>query len=135
MNPPDNDVLAFIKDWLWAPLLGLIAWAWNRNEKEHEMLRNSHEQLREHTSSGYSTLNDRVMEHVDTRVGELRQFVQVEDARLLSEQSVQRGHIGKLFDKLEEHGRRSEDRHNEVLGALREMTQSFHTSLNQKADK
>lgn len=36
--------------------------------------------------------------------------------------------MGKLFDKLEEHGRRSEDRHRELLHAL-------HDGLDRKADK
>lgn len=44
------------------------------------------------------------------------------------EVNVQRGNIAKLFDKLEEHARRSEDRHHELLTAI-------HTGLAQKADK
>jgi F420-0:gamma-glutamyl ligase-like protein len=44
------------------------------------------------------------------------------------EVNTQRQNIAKLFDKLEEHGRRSEDRHREVLNAL-------HSGLDRKADK
>jgi hypothetical protein len=44
------------------------------------------------------------------------------------EVDIQRGNIAKLFDKLEEHARRSEDRHHELLTAI-------HTGLAQKADK
>lgn len=45
-----------------------------------------------------------------------------------SEQTIQRGHIAKIFDKLEENNRRSEDRHREILNAL-------HEGLSRKADK
>jgi hypothetical protein len=55
-----------------------------------------------------------------------------EDDKLLKalheEQSTQRGHIGKLFDKLEQHSMRAEDRHHELLKAL-------HEGLSSKADK
>ena len=44
------------------------------------------------------------------------------------ELEVQRKHIAKLFDKLEAHAQRSEDRHHELLTAL-------HTGLDRKADK
>ncbi len=44
------------------------------------------------------------------------------------EVDLQRGNIAKLFDKLEEHARRSEDRHHELLTAI-------HTGLDRKADK
>lgn len=40
----------------------------------------------------------------------------------------QRDNIAKLFDKLEEHGQRSEARHIELLNAL-------HAGLSSKADK
>jgi hypothetical protein len=40
----------------------------------------------------------------------------------------QRDNIAKLFDKLESHAQRSEDRHHELLTAL-------HVGLNSKADK
>lgn len=28
MNPPEHNVIEFIKDWVWAPFLGIVAWAW-----------------------------------------------------------------------------------------------------------
>lgn len=40
----------------------------------------------------------------------------------------QRDNIAKLFDKLESHAQRSEDRHHELLNAL-------HHGLDRKADK
>ena len=45
-----------------------------------------------------------------------------------AELDLQRAHIAKLFDKLEAHGQRSEDRHHELLTAI-------HTGLDRKADK
>lgn len=46
----------------------------------------------------------------------------------IGEMDRQRDNIAKLFDKLDEYGRRAEDRHRELLTAL-------HTGLAQKADK
>lgn len=40
----------------------------------------------------------------------------------------QRDNIAKLFDKLEEHSRRSEDRHHELMNTV-------HERLSQKADR
>ena len=142
MNPPDHDVLAFIKDFLWAPLLGLVAWAWHRNEKEHDMIRAAHTKAMEHvdhlksnTSSGYSILNDRVMEHIDKQINEVRTFVIQEDAKLIAEISVQRGHIGKIFDKMEAQSIRSEDRHSETMQAIHHLATTMHQALAQKADR
>lgn len=42
--------------------------------------------------------------------------------------TIQRGHVESLFEKLEAHARRSEDRHVELMTAL-------HHGLNGKADK
>lgn len=135
MNPPDNDLMAFVKDFIWAPLLGLVAWAWSRNEKEHDRLRSAIEKQREQVSTGSSTLNDRIMEHIDDQVRDTRAFVVAEDAKLMAELGVQRGHIGKLFDKLEQHGLRSEDRHSETMAAIHSLATTMHQALAQKADK
>ena len=118
------DAANFIKDWVWAPVMGLIAWAWNHNEKEHEMLRSQAEKLQGNTSTGYSVLNDRVMEHIDKQVTDVRAFVVSEDVKLMNELSVQRNHIAKLFDKLEQHSKDSFQRHIELMNAI-----------NSKADK
>ena len=132
MSPPDNDLIAFIKDFIWAPLLGLVAWAWSRNEKEHDMLRSSHEALRANQSTGYSTLNDRVMGHVDERVDEVKS----DHGKRIDKIN---DHIAKLFENAEKdraafrdaltlHSRDSQDRHIELLKAI-------HTGLAGKADK
>lgn len=131
----DDTTVAFIKDFLWAPLLGLVAWVWKWNHDEHKALWKATEKLRDSTAVSYSTLNDRIMDHVDARVTDTLKFVREEDAKIMLEMTMQRNNIAKLFDKIEEHGQRSETRHNEVLNTLREMTNSFHQALAQKADK
>ena len=131
----DSELMNFVKDFLWAPFLALVAWAWKWNMDEHRALWKSHDKLKETTAVSYSTLNDRIMSHVDDRVSDTIRFVKEEDAKIMLEMATQRGNIAKLFDKLEEHGQRSESRHHEVLNTLREMTNSFHQALNTKADK
>lgn len=131
----DEPVVSFIKDFIWAPALALIAWAWNRNEKTHEQLWDKAEKLETGMLTASSGLNDRLMEHIDVQIGEVKQLVRDEDNKLAVEQATQRGHIGKLFDKIEAHAQRSEDRHNEMMGVLRNMTESFHVALSKKQDK
>ena len=138
MALPDTDVFTILKDvasWLSAPVFALVAWAWNKNDREHEAMRTaqeamrkSHEELARKMSDSGSKLNDRIMDHIDDQVKETRIFVVQEDTKLMAELTVQRGHIGKIFDKLEEASHRSEDRHRELLTAI-------HTGLAGKADK
>ena len=123
MTPPnDFDLLGFIKDFLWAPALGLIAWAWNRNQKEHDDLRESHEKLSDSTHSGHSTLNDKIMEYVDTVVGDMK-----DEQRRKSDKLAL--HIEKLFENAEkdrkefskvmtDHREDSYKRHIELLQAI-----------------
>lgn len=132
MTPPDNDIFDFILKWLWAPVMGLIAWAWNRNEKEHDMLRSTQETLRVNQSSGYSTLNDKVMVHVDEKVDGVR----TEHGKRIDRLDT---HIEKLFENAEKdraafrdalttHSQQSTQRHIELMHAI-------HTGLAGKADK
>lgn len=135
MNPPDTDLMGFVKDFLWAPLLGLVAWAWHRNEKEHDDMRSESEKIRNSMYLSSSSTQDRMMEYIDKQVTETKQFVIQEDTKLIAELGIQRNHIGKLFDKLEEHGRRSEDRHLETLAAIHAVSNAMHQGLAGKADK
>jgi hypothetical protein len=132
VTPPDNDIFDFILKWLWAPVMGLIAWAWNRNEKEHDMLRSTQETLRTNQSSGYSTLNDKVMVRVDEKVDEVR----TEHGKRIDKLNT---HIEKLFENAEKdraafrdalniHSQQSTQRHIELM-------QAIHTGLDGKADK
>ena len=128
----DDSVLHFIKDWLWAPLIGLVAWAWNRNEREHNDLRAIHTDLTKDTSKGYSTLNDRIMGHVDERVEEVKQ----DHGKRIEKIN---GHIEKLFENAEKdraafrealtvHSNQSTERHIELM-------QAIHVGLAGKADR
>lgn len=132
---PDDTIFHFIKDWLWAPALGLIAWAWSRNEKEHDMMRARTEKLQEDAGAIQSSLHDRFATNMEDRMKEMRDFVREEDHKLSEEILISRGHIAKLFDKLEEHGKRSEDRHLETLKEIRDLSNAMHAGLSQKADK
>lgn len=131
----DSTLIDFIKDFLWAPLLGLVAWAWNRNEREHEALREKADKLETGMLTASSGLNDRIMEHIDVQISDVKALVREEDRKLSEEQMTQRGHIGKIFDKMEAHAQRSEDRHVETLNAIHALATTMHQSLAQKADK
>lgn len=131
----DDPIISFIKDFLWAPVLGLVAWAWTRNEKEHDMMRQDNRRLEDSMLQSGSTLNDRIMEHIDSQISEVKSLVREEDRKLSEEQATQRGHIGKIFDKMEAHAQRSEDRHVETLNAIHSLATTMHQALAGKADK
>lgn len=69
-----------------------------------------------------------VWKMLNSRIEAVEHHIEEIDSAHTSEMNRQRDNIAKLFDKLEEHGRRSEQRHVEILQAL-------HTGLSQKADK
>jgi ATP-dependent DNA ligase len=138
MNPPDTDALALLGDiikWLSAPLFAMVAWAWSTNAKEHEELRKVAESLREAQSSGASKLNDRIMDHIDEQVRELRIFVIAEDAKIMNENTTMRSTVAKVFDKLEAQALRADDRHGEVMKAIHDLATTMHKALATKADK
>lgn len=96
------------------------------------MLRNLHESLKSNQSTGYSTLNDRVMGHIDERVEE----VKAAHGKRIDKANE---HIIKLFENAErdrsafrealsQHAKDSADRHIELIKAI-------HTGLAGKADK
>jgi hypothetical protein len=142
MNSEVFDILKELLSWASGVALALVAWAWKTNAEEHKML---HAQIKEaadktadvkqRTSDGYSTLNDRIMEHMDAQQREMRAFVMTEDAKLLAETTINRSHIAKIFDKIEAQAQRSEDRHVETLQAIHTLATTMHTALATKADK
>ena len=96
------------------------------------MLRSTQETLRANQSSGYSTLNDRVMGHVDEKVDEVR----TDHGKRIDKINT---HIEKLFENAEKdraafrdalttHSQQSTQRHIELM-------QAIHTGLAGKADK
>lgn len=105
-TPEDPGLIAWLLDHAWPAFLGLIGVVWHQSQSTIKANKKEADQaLKAHKEE------------------DQRQF-----ARLEVEQETQRNHIGKLFDKLEEHSHRSEDRHVEVLKAL-------HEGLNSKADR
>lgn len=131
----DDSVISFIKQWLWAPLLGAVSWAWNRNEKSIADLKQRQDEVERKVLTLGSGITDRMMTYVDDRLKETREFVVAEDHKLGIEMTTQRGHIAKLFDKLEDHARRSEDRHVETLKAIHTLADTMHSALAGKVDK
>lgn len=96
------------------------------------MLRSTQETLRTNQSSGYSTLNDKVMVRVDEKVDEVR----TEHGKRIDKLNT---HIEKLFENAEKdraafrdalniHSQQSTQRHIELM-------QAIHTGLDGKADK
>ena len=91
--------------------------------------------LQAELSKGHSKLNDRIMEHIDDQVREVRLFVIAEDTKLMAELGTQRGHIGKIFDKMEIESKRREDQHIETIQAIHALSNTMHQALAGKADK
>jgi len=129
---PDNNMLEFLRDYVFIPIGTALVWMWSRNEKEHEMLRERTESIKQNTSDGYSTLNDRVMVYVDGKVNA------IQDEQRRRSDTFQH-HITKLFEnaekdrasfreELSKHSQQSAERHIELLSAI-------HTGLAGKADK
>lgn len=146
MAVPDATVLEVLKDWLWAPALALVGWAWKRNEKEHDDMRAAIGKTEANVQTLGSHLNDKLMDHIDDQIKDTKAFVMTEDAKLMNELGVQRGHIGKIFGKMEEMGKRNEDRHAEslrinnerhlqILERISDLSTAMHQALAHKVDK
>jgi len=129
MNPPENfDLFDFIKTFIWLPAMALVAWAWNRNQKEHDDLWAAQEKARGDASAGHSTLNDRLMEYVDSVMSEVK-----DDQRRKSDKLAE--HIEKLFNNAEA----DRKEFSKVMADHREDSYKRHIELlhaiNAKADK
>lgn len=86
------------------------------------------QKLAEHAWAGVLALGAIVWSMQREQIKDIRKECHEEAEHNENELNRQRDVMGKLFDKLEEHGRRSEDRHRELLTAL-------HDGLNRKVDK
>lgn len=123
-------------------IIPFAIWFWRKHEKDHDVIDADRKELwkaarrlEDGMLTASSGLNDRIMEHIDVQITEVKQLVRDEDRKLSEEQSVQRAHIGKLFDKIEAHAQRSEDRHVETLNAIHHLATTMHQALATKADK
>jgi len=128
MTQPDFDLISFIKDFVWMPAVGLVGWAWNRNQKEHDDLWKAHESTRKDTSTGHSVLNDKIMEYVDSTM------VEVKDEQRRRTDKIN-DHITKLFENAE----KDRKEFHQTLSEHREDSYKRHIELlhaiNSKADK
>jgi hypothetical protein len=66
----------------------------------------------------------------DHKLEDAKEFKAIKD-----EQFMQRGHIAKLFDKLEENSRRSEERHTELINRAHAGHVELLRAIHLKADK
>ena len=106
MNAIDSVFWVLIKDFVWLPLLTLIGYTWNeQNNKIKDVKKVTLE-----------------------KISEIAKVASDEANALRREIDRERDIGAKLFDKLDEHARRSEDRHIELLKAL-------HIGLAGKVDK
>lgn len=64
----------------------------------------------------------------EDKIGAIKGSLKEAQERTDAELAVQRSHIAKIFDKMEAHSQRAEDRHHELLTAI-------HTGLAGKQDK
>lgn len=69
------------------------------------------------------------------RMDRIEQDIAEKEKSHNAEMGRQRDNIAKLFDKLEEHARRSEDRHREILSKQSDLMVALHTGLAGKADR
>jgi hypothetical protein len=119
MSDPTSDpgFLTMLADKAWAIVAGLVGITWKANETKHKDTRAA----------------------ADTA---LKAHAKEDDKRFIAvheEQQIQRGHIAKLFDRLQEQARESDARHRELMERMHqghtELMQALHTGLNSKADK
>ncbi len=111
------ETILFIKDFVWAPLLGLVGWGWHHVNKRSDDLASRLEKQEEDMRLHIDERHTQAVAHADQRMYELK--IEVDRQRDVS---------AKIFDKLEVMQKRGEDRHLELLNAL-------HHGLSTKADK
>lgn len=111
MIAPDDAVKLFdffpkIFEYAWAAVMALVGVVYKSHKDELKAMR----------------------KHLDEKIEYAERRMDGIDKDTNSELTTQRGHIAKIYDKLEENSRRAEDRHVELLKAI-------HTGLSMKADK
>jgi hypothetical protein len=112
-----NEIALKLADFLWAGISGLIGIVWwmlhnkidSHNEVVKEQMMNTANGLGQRITDTHAILSKRIDE-------------------CNHESDTQRGHIAKLFDKLDDMRGESQQRHIELLSAI-------HLGLDKKADK
>lgn len=124
MNGEEAGITKWAFQLLWAPFLALIALVWKQQEKAFKA------QVDSATAAVKSQGEAQSQALIRHALDDEKQFEAVHE-----ELQTQRGHIGKLFDKLEENGRRSEERHRELMERAHDGHRELLMALNSKVDK
>lgn len=106
-QPADPSFTAWLLEHLWVPAIALIGVVWRL--------------LLSIIKSQGKAASDALMAHAASASAALEAHAKDDERQfrnLHEELMLQRSHIGKLFDKLDAHARRSEDRHAEVLTTM-----------------
>jgi hypothetical protein len=109
MNGEEANWTKTALQYLWAPFLALIGLVFKLQEGKFKA------QVDAATAAAKSAGENASQALIRHSLDDEKQFDAVH-----GELQTLRGHIGKIFDKLEEHSRRSEDRHLEMLKSLHE---------------
>lgn len=118
------EALLIVKEFIWAPLIGLIGWGWHHVNKRID---DSDAKI----SQSYSKMERCEADmriHADDRHSQSMAYIDKRYFEVDTEMGRQRDVSAKIFDKLENMQKRGEDRHLELLHAL-------HEGLSKKADK
>ena len=118
------ETFIFIKEFVWAPLIGLIGWGWhhvNKRIDDSESKISQHDHKMKRCEAGMRM-------HAEDRHSQTMIYIDKRSYELNTEIDRQRDVSAKIFDKLEMMQKRGEDRHLELLHAL-------HQGLSTKVDK
>jgi len=102
-----------LADWAWAAVCALWIFSWRHHNGRANKLESTVEKLDK---------------KIDDKNSATAKYVDSVGSMIMSEVNRQRDTSAKIFEKLEEHAQRSENRHVELLKAL-------HEGLARKADK
>jgi hypothetical protein len=112
-----TSILIKVADWAWAGAMALWLFSWRHHNGRVDKLEAT-------TTENHKTLDKKI----EDKTTSTAKYVDSVGSMIMSEVNRQRDTSAKIFEKLEEHAQRSENRHLELLKAL-------HEGLARKADK
>jgi hypothetical protein len=115
---------AWLLDKVWLVAIAFVGFVWKTNDKQLAANRQASD---DGIAAARKSASDALATH---KAEDEKEFRTLND-----ELHLQRGHIGKLFDKLEENGRRSEERHRELMERAHDGHRELLMALNSKVDK
>lgn len=133
------EITEFVKQWLWAPLLGAVSWAWNRNEKAISDIKQRQDEVGRQMLTLGSGITDRMMGYIDSQISELRseqvkRLDQLADNDRTLFANAERDRA-TFRDIMERYTERSEQRHRELLEKVGDGLLDIHRALAGKVDK